>query len=221
MKRNPLRGLVLAFVGVLALTAPALAAWNYESVMWQRSNNATGTKGGVYGIPPRVPFDTLYVTGAAARIDTTAAWNMLDSEPSPTGTISIGGATADSSQVGAFIIAADSSVASTLAWAATTVQFQVNYGLNASGWTSVGSTISPLGTTTQKALIFPMWNLPVATAHLGSTSFNATYNIFAPQVRAIVTWGAAAAAPQSRAFVRKWLGTGVVQVPNSARQVAP
>lgn len=217
MRQNLTRWMLSALAVVtIALAVPAHAAWNYESVKWHfQGRQAIGLLG-VAGIG-----DTTFLSAAPSRSDTSAAWNMLEAEPSPTGTISIGGATADSSQAGAFIISADSSVASTLAWLATTVQFQVNYGTSSTGWTSVGSTISPLGTTTQKALIFPMWNLPVATAHLGSTTFNATYNIFAPSVRAIVAWPASAAVPQARCYVRKWLGTGVVQAPKSLQQVNP
>ena len=226
MQHRTLRWLapaLLALAFVVGLVGSASAAWNYESVKWRRQNNATGYNGGVYGIPPNGVglLDTTYVSAAAARVDTTNAWNMLEAEPSPTGTISIGGATADSSQVGAVIVSGDSSVASTFAWGATTMQLQVNYGSNSTGWTSVGGTISPLATTTQKAIVFPIWNLPVATAHLGSTTFNASYNVFAPAVRAIITWGTAAAVPSARVYVRKWLGTGVINAPREQQQVNP
>ena len=220
MRQNLTRWMLSALALVtLALAVPAHAAWNYESVKWHfQGRQAIGLAGqpGFGGVG-----DTTWLSAAPSRSDTSGSWNMLDAEPSPTGTISIGGATADSTQVGAFIIAADSTVASTLAWLATTVQFQVNYGSNSTGWTNVGSTISPLGTTTQKALIFPMWQLPVTTAHLGSTAFNATYNIFAPNVRAIVAWPASAAVPMARCYVRKWIGTGVIQTPRAAQQVNP
>lgn len=197
---------------------PVHAAWSLEPVKWRRQNNATGYNGGVYGIPLTVPFDTATVTAAASRVDTTAEWNMLDTEPSSLGA-TIGGSTADSTQLGAFIVCGDSTVASSFTWGATTCQFQVNYGTQSTGWTSVGSTISPLATTTQKAIIFPIWQLPVATAHLGSTAFNATYNIFAPRCRAIITWGASAAVPTARAYVRKWIGTGYIQHPKSDQTI--
>jgi hypothetical protein len=211
--------LAAASLGLMLLTfaGMASAAWNYESVKWHHYSTNPGAGSGVGSFVA----DTTWIPALAARTDTTGAWNMLEAEPSPMGTISIGGATADSTQVGALIISADSTVASTLAWGATTVQFQVNYGSSISGWTSVGGTISPLPTTTQKAAIFPMWQLPVATAHLGSTNFNATYNIFAPAVRGIVTWGSGAAVPSARVYVRKWLGTGVIQTPREAQQVNP
>jgi hypothetical protein len=208
---------VAAFVG---FAPSAKATWSYEQLRWRhfgRGDIGFSENGPVTPtsnpVSPR-GSDTLYVSGAAARVDTSTAFNMLDSEPSPTGAVSIGGSTADSSQVGAVILAADSTVLSTLAWAATICQFQVNYGQNSTGWTSVGSTISPLGTTTQKALVFPMWQLPVTTAHLGSTTFNSTYNIFAPQVRVLITWGTAAAVPSARLYVRKWVGTGSINIPN-------
>lgn len=136
---------------------------------------------------------------------------MMDSEPqSPT---SIGGTAADSSQIGAVIVCGDSTVASTFTWAATTVTIQVNYGQSNTGWTTVGAAISPLGTTTQKAIIAPMIALPVGTAHIGSTTFNAAYNFFAPRVRALVTWGTAAAVPMARVYVRKWVAAGAVTIP--------
>ncbi len=217
LNRTLTRWLLPALLMLVAV--PAFAAWNYEAVKWRHFGR--GDLGFSEGsVTPR-GSDTLYVSAAAARVDTTTAWNMLDAEPSPTGTISIGGATADSTQVGAVIVVGDSAVASTFAWGATTMQLQVNYGANSTGWTSVGSTISPLATTTQKSIVFPIWNLPVATAHLGSTTFNATYNVFAPNVRALITWGTAAAVPQARVYVRKWIGTGVIQTPREAQQVNP
>src|SRR5690349_3642218 len=137
MLNRLLRRWLLPALGLMFLVSalPAHAAWTYEPVKWRRQNNATGYNGGVYGIPPTIPFDTTFVSAAASRVDTTAEWNMLDTEPqSPT---TIGGTAADSSQVAAVVVCGDSTVASTFAWAATTVTIQVNYGVNGAGWTTV------------------------------------------------------------------------------------
>ena len=225
MNRNLTRWLMPALFALSTVLAamPAHAAWSYDPVKWHRQNNATAYNGGVYGIPPCLcgQFDTTFVSAAASRVDTTGSWSMLDAEPSPLGSVSLGATTVDSTQTGAVVIAGDSTVASTFAWGATAIQLQVNYGSNAAGWTSYGPSISPLPTTTQKAAYFPILQYPVATAHLGSTTNYHTYGMFAPAMRAIVTWGAAAAVPSARVFVRKWIGTGVVQLPKSDRSVSP
>jgi hypothetical protein len=200
----------LAALSITLGALPAKAAWTYEPVKWRRQNNATGYNGGVYGIPTTVPFDTTYASAAAARVDTTAEWNMLDAEPPAA--VSGSATTADSTQVAAVVVAGDSTVASTFAWAATTVTVQVNYGQSNTGWTTVGAAISPLGTTTQKAILAPLFTTPVGTAHIGSTTFNAAFNIFAPRCRALVTWGTAAAVPMARVYVRKWVAAGSVNI---------
>ncbi|HXJ68250.1 MAG TPA: hypothetical protein VNM39_05045, partial [Verrucomicrobiae bacterium] len=143
VRRWLLPALALLFVG---LALPAHAAWNYEPLKWRHFGR--GDLGFSEGsVVPR-GSDTTYVSAAAARVDTTTEWNMLDAEPqTPT---SIGGTAADSSQIGAVIVCGDSTVASTFTWAATTVTIQVNYGQQNTGWTTVGAAISPLGTTTQK-----------------------------------------------------------------------
>lgn len=220
MRQNLTRWMLSALALVtLALAVPAHAAWNYEQVKWHfQGRQVIGLAGpaGFGGVG-----DTTWLSAAPSRSDTTAAWSMLDAEPSPIGAVSLGASTVDSSQVGAVIIAADSSVASTLAWLATTVQLQVNYGVNASGWTNYGPTISPLPTTTQKAAYFPILQFPVGTAHLGSTTNYHTYGIFAPSVRAIVAWPASVAVPMARVYVRKWIGTGIIQSPRSLQQTNP
>ena len=214
--------MALAFAVTLA-PAPVKAAWTYDPVLWRRQNNAVGYNGGTYGIPANgVGFkDTLFVSAAAARLDTTNSWSMLDAEVSPIGAVSLGATTVDSSVVATVIVAGDSTVASAFVWAATTIQLQVNYGSNASGWTSYGPSISPLPTTTQKAAYFPVFQFPVATAHLGSTTNYHTYGQYAPAMRAIVTWGTAAAVPSARVYVRKWIGNSTINKPKADQAINP
>jgi len=208
---------LFVLVGFIGLVPSAHAAWTYEPLKWRHFGR--GDLGFSEGsVTPR-GSDTTYVSAAAARVDTTTEWNMMETEPqTPT---SIGGTAADSSQIGAVIVTGDSAVASTFTWAATTITIQVNYGSQNTGWTTVGAAISPLGTTTQKAIIAPMIPCPVGTAHLGSTTFNAAYNYYAPRCRALVTWGTAAAVPSARVYVRKWIGSSVVAQPRSTQLVAP
>src|SRR5437879_4124661 len=102
MQHRTLRWLAPALVGLALLVGsvvPASAAWNYEPVKWHHYSSA---RPGPFSFAGSFFVDdTTWVSAGAAKADTTAAWNMLETEPSPTGTISIGGATADSSQVGA------------------------------------------------------------------------------------------------------------------------
>jgi len=193
---------------ILVAVAPASAAWKYEPIKWRHGN--AGALG--FSVPqPNLYSDTTFISAAPARADTTTAWSMLDSEPFPGVENGATATTADTIAAGYVVIAGDSTVASTVDFTNTTVTIQVNYGVNSTGWQTIQSATSPLATAGTKALLVPMYQrLGAITTDLG-IDFKHPGDIFAPQVRAIVTWGTAAAVPSARVYVKKWVGRNVIQ----------
>lgn len=146
--------------------------------------------------------DTLYVSAAPARADTTTEWTMLDVDP--IGYVEQGSAAADSVASAYFVIQGDSTVASSINFKNTTVTLQVNYGQNNAGWGTVRSALSPLATDGAKTLIVPIWDrLAAITTDLGIDLAH-PFDSHAPRMRAIVTWGTAAAVPSAICGVKKF-----------------
>jgi len=202
----------LFVLSLLAFAAPAFAGWKLDDkVKWRHfgrgdigfSENGFATATST-PISPR-GSDTLWVSAAPARVDTTSEWSMLDCDTEPLTTQ--GANTADSLAAAYFIIAADSNVASTVNFKNTTVTFQVNYGFNAGNWQTIfGAAISTLPTDGTKTLIVPIFRrLAAITTDLG-IDLGHPGDAFAPRMRALVTWGTAAAAPQCRIRIKKWAG---------------
>lgn len=146
--------------------------------------------------------DTLYVSAAPARVDTTTEWSMLDVDA--IGYIEQGSAAADSIASAYFVIQGDSTVASTVSFKNTTVTLQVNYGRNNAGWVTVRSALSTLATDGTKTLIVPIWDrLAAITTDLGIDLAH-PFDSHAPRMRALVTWGTSAAVPSAIVGIKKF-----------------
>ena len=195
--------LTLAAIG--AVSWPAQAAWKIEDVKWRfygRGNIGFGENGTLRYT------DTTFVSAAPARVDTTTAWTMLDCDNMPLTTQ--GANAADSLAAGYLIIVADSTVASSVNFKNTTVTIQVNYGFNSAAWQNFAAAYSPLATDGTKALIVPLFErLAAITTDVGIDYLH-PHDIFAPQMRALVTWGTAAAAPMSRIRIKKFITSQTV-----------
>jgi hypothetical protein len=192
-----------ALVGFVGFAPSAHAAWTMEALKWKRWT------------PVAVPYsygghvftaDTNWVSGTTTGglVDTTSAWSMLDCD-----IVNIGDAgevALDSTLAATFIIAADSNVASTVIYKATTVKFQVNYGTNNGGWNDLTTAYGGLPTDAIKHLLIPIFAAArVVTADLG-VDYNFPGGCFAPNMRAIVSWGASnTAVPMARCYVRKYI----------------
>lgn len=201
MKRFISAALAMVFVAVLAGSAFASnAVWRtgaVGTVKWRHAG--AGALG--FSQPAAGFSDTTYVSAAPARADTTTEWSMED--VMPVGVDEFGSAAADSLTPAYFIIQADSSVASSVNFKNTTVTFQVNYGLSTTGWQTVYSALSPLATDGVKTLIVPIFQrLAAITTDVG-IDFKHPGDIFAPRVRAIVTWGTSAAVPSATVRIKK------------------
>ena len=170
--------LALTALALVSFTATANAGWSYESVKWRHLGR--GALGFSENGTARI-CDTLYVSAAPARVDTTAAWSMLDcdnlfaTEQGQTAT------TADSLAPAYVVIQADSSVASSVNFKNTTVTIQVNYGTSSAGWQTLHSALSPLATDGTKTLIVPVFQrLLSITTDLG-IDLTMPGSCFAPQ----------------------------------------
>lgn len=208
------RWLALALVvlaSVLGFVGQAHAAWRMEDLPFRMlGRQAIGFSarntmiGGV---------DTLFVAAAPARADTSMEFSLLDCEN--LSTAQYGVTTTDSVACAYIVIQADSNVASTITFKATTVTLQVNYGDSPAGWTPATGAFSALPADNAKSFSVPIFeNATFGQAVLvGSRSL-----VFAPRARVIVTWGASAVAPQSRLFIKK--NAGMQQI-NRAGPSAP
>lgn len=191
--------LALTALALASFTATANAGWTVEDVKWRhfgRGNLGFSEQG-----TSRMS-DTMYVSAAPARADTTASWSMLDVDA--IGYIEQGSAAADSIASAYFVIQADSSVASSVNFKNTTVTLQVNYGQSSAGWMTVRSALSPLATDAAKILVVPIWDrLAAITTDLGIDLAH-PFDSHAPAMRAIVTWGTSAAVPSARVVIKKF-----------------
>lgn len=206
MKRftGALMGALLTLTALVTFSSPSEAAWKWEygangGPKWHHTGR--GDLGFSENGTTR-SSDTLYVSAAPARADTTTEWTMLDVDA--IGYIEQGSATADSVASAYFVIQSDSTTASTVNFKNTTVTLQVNYGQNIGGWSTVRSALSPLATDGAKILIVPIWDrLAAITTDLGIDLAH-PFDSHAPRMRAIVTWGTSAAAPSSAIGIKKF-----------------
>jgi hypothetical protein len=200
---------LLVIVALSAFSPPADAAWTITKrgdINWRhRGAGAIG-----FGQPASGFSDTSSVSAAPARLDTTTEWSMLNCDNMTVG--AQGTVTEDSLAPAYFILQADSSVASSVAYTTTAIQFQVNYGSSDVGWVSTNGTAYPHNFTNLAKIVHqPIWSRVSglldkdAMAEAGGATTGATPGIFAPRMRAIVTWGTAAAVPTCRIFVKKWV----------------
>lgn len=204
---------LLSIAALLCFSTPADAAWKLENVKWRMN----GRQAIGFGAPDGRGTDTTYVSAAPARADTTTEWSMIDAEPYAFGNGIP--TTADSVFAGHVIVAGDSAVASTVDFTGTTVTLQVNYGDRAGGWQNFASAISPLPTAGTKSVFIPLLARNVSiTADIGP-DYLSPGQIFAPRLRAIVTWGTSAAVPSARVRVRKWIGIGTAETKEKAGDI--
>lgn len=193
---------LLILAALTSLPSRSDAGWSYEGVRWRMLGR--GAIGFGQGSSPPGGTDTTYVSGAPARSDTTTSWNMLDCEHLP---LETQGANAADSVASAYVVVVgDSSVASSINFKNTTVTLQVNYAQSSTGWQTIYSALSPLATDGTKALIVPIFSrLAAITTDLG-IDYTHPGDSFAPAMRAIVTWGTAAAVPSARVYIKKYSG---------------
>jgi hypothetical protein len=213
-----------ALVGFVGFAPSAHAAWTMEALKWKRWT------------PVAVPYsygghvftqDTTWVSGTTTSglTDTTSSWSMLDADVMPASDYGTVATTGDSTIAGYFIVTADSNVASTVIFKATTVQFQVNYGTNNGGWQTFSAAAYPIAPDDGvKVICVPLLSRFLSiTNDLGPTTgaaLSQPNTIFAPNVRAIVSWGASnTAVPMARCYVKKYIKN--INVQRSSQPYSP
>lgn len=183
----------------LVVTAPlAHARWSEpQDISWWRARSNT-----VQGFPNRA--DTLYTPIAASKADTSAAFNLLDSDLP--GIWALGKSAADSTQVGWLVILGDSTVTNTVNFKATTCAIQVNWGASSIGWTTA-VTYTSAQTDGTKFWAIPLFASLGALTDYGIDAAQVGY-LFAPSLRVIVTGGSSATVPMARIRLIKYRAPG-------------
>lgn len=200
MKRFALA--LLCVLGVAASAGDALAYWKLQPVKWTHPGTTPHSDFTVVAGLRGWARDTLTIPMAAAKVDTSAEFSLLDCDmPTP---IDYGrtATTGDSTAFAFVCLVADSGVASSVNWKNTTVALQVNYG-DGAGW-QTGLSWATLPTDGQKVNILPIWSSLSALTNDLPVDLTSPLGLVAPRARIIVTGGTAVAAPQTRIYVKKF-----------------
>lgn len=167
---------------VIVATQAVAGRWVEQQIPWQRSNATDG-----------LYFQSIVTTGAAAKVDTTAAFSLNDAVPFPL-SLGWGGTTLDTVIVAKLVIYADSSVASSIDFGSTSVSIQANSGVNASGW-QAARTVATLNTSGQKYIEVPIYASNNAVSKQLYIDRTGDFSLFGCQLRAIATLTGAGAVP--------------------------
>lgn len=178
----------------VGFAATARAEWVQQDIGWlrQRSYNV-GTK-----------QDSLWTTFAASKVDTSTGFNMDDVDFINLG--EYGRSSGDSTQLGKLVIYADSSVASSVNFKATSCKFQINYSANSANWQDL-ATVNCVNTDGKKSWLVPIYLDPAAPGSAtddANVDFVSPIAIFGAQLRVIVTGGASVAVPAARLKLVKY-----------------
>lgn len=182
---------LLATAALLSLAAPAFAGWKEEQIRWQRSNATEG-----------LYFKSFTTTGAAAKVDTTEAFDLSAAVPFPLA-LGWGGTTLDTVVVAKLVIYGDSTTASTISFGSTSVSIQANSGANATGW-QAARTIATLNTDGQKYVEVPIYASNNAVSKQLYIDRTGDFSLFGAQLRAIATLTGATAVPTMRVKLVYW-----------------
>lgn len=204
------RALLGALLLVTAFASVALAEWKLEPVKWSHPGITSTTDFGAVALATHRGWvkDTTWVPIAAARIDTTAEFSLMNCETPTAQDFGSTGSTVDSLAGAWVFFVPDSNVASTIVWGAATVSIQANYGQGANWQTVYTYTADP--TSGQKQLAIPIFVRAGITTDLGP-KLDFPMGAFAPRCRAIFTGGTSAAGPSTRVYVKKFVGKGSVE----------
>lgn len=189
MKR--LLALALYALALFGTVETAEARWVQEPLKWRRINASN------VGLATQ---DTICTTPANAKVDTTTAFDLdaADFPPYP-GNFRASATAQDTVTLAKLVFFADSSVASTVVYDASSFVIQANSGDASTGWQTL-YTYASLNTSGQKYVEVPIWSSRAATItrdlYIDRTG---DFSAFGNQYRVIVTWaGASVAAPKTK-----------------------
>lgn len=189
MKRFIL-GLAVAALA-LSLAGTAEARWVTVQLNWQRSN----TTDGLY-------YKSFVTTGAAAKVDTTEAFNVDDADmPPPTSGWTA--TTLDTVVIAKVIVYGDSSTASAISFASSAFALQGNAGSKDTGWQAI-RTYSSLNTDLQKYVEIPIYLSNNAVSKQLYIDRTGDFSLFGINLRLIATLTGATAVPTMKAKLVYW-----------------
>lgn len=203
MKRLTFTLLLLA-AGLTLASSVAQARWSDpQPLPWNRLRSWN-----VYGYA--VSQDTLFEHLEGAKVDTSGSFNLLDADVPNLNQYGVVVTANDSIPFAHVVIYGDSSVTNTVNFKAATCAFQVNWGSNPIGWTTV-KTYTCAVTDGVK-----FWNIPLYESGIVAVGEQSTIGLdglqlnwqFAPSVRLIFTGASGTSVGTARIRVVKYRAPG-------------